>query len=99
MKTSVRLPFVALLLALALIVSTGNNLHAGPIAQPFLVNVDEQGNGTFDVVGLFSGNLTHFVGQDPGPGGLSNALVYEFSGSLSVVVTAGDVFLTDPLGG
>ncbi|HEY4285432.1 MAG TPA: VPDSG-CTERM sorting domain-containing protein [Chthoniobacterales bacterium] len=99
MKTSLRLPFVALLLALALIVSTGNKLHAGPVVQTLLIDVDEQGNGTFDIVGLGSGGLTYFVGQDPGPGGLSNALVYQFSGPLSVVVTAGDLFLMDPLGG
>jgi hypothetical protein len=99
MKMSLRLPFVALLLALTLIVSTGNTLHGGVSLQPLLINVDEKGNGTFDIVGLGSGSLTSFVGQDPGPGGLSNALVYEFSPPLSVVVTAGDVFLSDLLGG
>ena len=79
MNMSLRLPFVALLLAVGLIVSTGDTLHAGPSVQTLLINVDEQGNGTFDIVGLGSGGLTHFVGQDPGPGGLSNALVYQFS--------------------
>ena len=98
MKTSLRLPFVALLLAVALIVLTGNNVHA-VLLQTLLINVDEQGNGTYEIVGSGSGSLTYFVGQDPGPGGLSNALVYQFSGPLSVVVTAGDLFLMDPLGG
>ena len=96
MKTSLRLPFVALLWALALIVSTENNVLAVPV-QTLLITVDEQGNGSFDIVGTGSGGLNSFVGQDPGPGGLSNALIYEFT--LSVVVTAGDLFLMDPLGG
>jgi len=98
MKPLFRLPLTALLLALVLIVLTGNSLRAVPI-QTLLITVDEQGHGSYDIVGLGSGSLTFFVGQDPGPGGLSNALVYQFSGPLSVDVTAGDLFLMDPLGG
>src|SRR3954453_698068 len=99
MKTSLRFPLVAFLLASAFVVSTGNILHAGTAVQTLLINVDEQGNGTFEIVSLGSGSLSHFVGQDPGPGGLSNALVYQFSGPLSVIVTAGDLFLMDPAAG
>jgi hypothetical protein len=95
MKTSLRLPLTALLFAFVLVVLSGNSLRAGPVAQTFLVTVDENGHSHFDVVGLFSGSLNSFVGQDSGPGGLSNALIYQFSGSLSVQVTAGDLFLTD----
>ena len=98
MKTSFRLPLVALLLALGLIVCTGNNVHAVSV-QTLLITVDEQGNGSYDIVGLGGGVLNSSVGQDPGPGGLSNALIYEYSGSLSVIVVAGDLFLMDPLGG
>jgi hypothetical protein len=64
-----------------------------------LITVDEQGHSRYDIVGLGTGSLTFFVGQDPGPGGLSNALVYQFSSPLSVSVTNGDLFLMDPLGG
>jgi hypothetical protein len=66
---------------------------AGPAqaTDGLLITVDENGHGF-----LNGQALNYFIGQDPGPGGLPNALIYSFSlpGQLGEVAF-GDVYLSE----
>jgi hypothetical protein len=57
-----------------------------------IVIIDENGNGT-----LNGDPLLWSVGQDSGPGGLSNALIYQFPTTLGNW-TVGDLLLQEPSG-
>lgn len=61
--------------------------------QPTTVTLNEDGTGTA-VTGNSTVNYTGVNQQDPGPGGLSNALV--FNVGTSPLLTSGDLFLIDP---
>lgn len=61
---------------------------------PILVAMDENGNGLFKSGDAPPETLDHLQGQDPGPGGLPNALIYyHYIGGLTM--TAGDLILTE----
>jgi hypothetical protein len=60
-------------------------------ANAFLIEVDENGHGFLD-----GQPLNYFIGQDPGPGGLPNALIYSFSlPGQQDAVGLGDVYLSE----
>jgi hypothetical protein len=60
---------------------------------PTTVTLNEDGTGSA-VTGASTVNLTGVNQQDPGPGGLSNALVFTVGNSS--LLTTGDLFLIDP---
>lgn len=65
-------------------------------AQTFSINIsaDENGNGHFTNTVGFSSALPFALQQDPGPGGLADALTYGLLNPPGLV--AGDVILLDP---
>ena len=73
---------LALALAVSIAIVTGTASEAA-----LLLQFDENGNGTYQLNGGPSTPLPFIVAQDPGPGGLANALIY----LLPTTVTTGDV--------
>jgi hypothetical protein len=65
--------------------------QAQEVPPPVLVTADENGNGSIQFIGLTT-PMTAVQGQDPGPGGLSNALIY-LLGAPNLV--PGDVILSE----
>jgi hypothetical protein len=79
-------------LAAAFLVSFAPLLHAQGIS-PTTVTLNEDGTGSA-VTGNSTVIYTGVNQQDPGPGGLSNALV--FNVGTSPLLVSGDLFLIDP---
>lgn len=57
------------------------------------ISVDENGNGNFSNTNGFSQALNSYLQNDPGPGGLNNALTYDLLNPPGLV--AGDLILTE----
>jgi hypothetical protein len=58
------------------------------------ITADENGKGTFTNTNNFNAPLPFITGQDPGPGGRSNALMYGLLNPPGL--TAGDFIVLDP---
>jgi PEP-CTERM motif len=85
---------VLVLWALALLLS-----GVGPAAAQGnnpIITADEKGNGSLTFPASAPVPTIGVLGQDPGPGGRSNALIYSLLGPPSLV--AGDVLVTEPGG-
>lgn len=61
------------------------------------ISVDENGNGNLSNSNGFTSALNSFLANDPGPGGLNNALTYDLLNPPGLV--AGDLILLEPGGG
>jgi hypothetical protein len=84
----------SILAALALatgLLSSGSEVFA---QFSITITVDENGNGTFTNTNGFFSPLPAVAQQDPGPGGLPNALTYGLLNPPGL--TAGDVVLLEP---
>jgi hypothetical protein len=79
------------LAALALLLGGVGQARAG---FSITITADENGNGTLTNTSGFSGSLPFMTGQDPGPGGRSNALMYGLLNPPGL--TAGDLVVIDP---
>jgi hypothetical protein len=76
----------------AMLLATGSEVSAQGFSVT--VTVDENGNGTLTNTTGFSGTLQSAQLQDPGPGGLANALTYDLFNPPGLV--AGDLILLEP---
>lgn len=83
--------YVGLLFAVAMFAADGVHAQNNPT-----ITVNENGVGTAAFLGGPVIPLTGVLAADPGPDGLALALTYTFG---SVVLTAGDVGLLDPITG
>jgi hypothetical protein len=87
---------IGVVCAAVLVFAAAQSAIAGTV-NPFTVDitVHEDGTGTF--MNSIGANfpLVSAQQQDPGPGGLANALTFDLSGAPGLV--AGDLFLIDPV--
>jgi len=76
---------------------------AGVPGPAITFTVDENCNGTFTSIFAPPGTVPCSVGQDPLPGGLSNAVIYDIFAPplppLGFTMVPGDLVLTEPGGG
>ena len=76
-------------------VAWGQSRPAPLPGLPYVI-VDENGNGSLHTA-TGTQTLPYSIGLDPGPGGLSNALIYTLPGNFNIV--AGDLLLDEVSGG
>lgn len=88
--------------AVALSLAWWESASAGVPGPAIIFTVDENCNGTFTSIFGPPGTVPCSVGQDPLPGGLSNAVIYDIFAPplplLGPTIVQGDLVLTEPGG-